>query len=399
VNALVRHAHYRIQPGGGPHGYLHNLRAALVQRPADQAIRIDVQTLDATGVCKPSWRDALRSFVERTPGLRGVRHRIRGEFALRFQRAEADWRASYADVSARDAERLLACDVFFAHETLLAERLLALQPRAARERVVLMTHAPSFYAHQIAGDLLPDVPETDWRDEPGVGRLREREVETMLAVKAVIWPSPGAADGYREWVARASVRPPLVTTGVPRPVPRANREEMRRRWEIGEVQKVALFLGRPHPQKGFDIFLDWAGRRDPGWVFVQAGGPPRHTQRDLSALRQVGYEADNGAAYCAADLVVFPNRYAYLDIGLLECLSLGAPVAVSAVGGHADLLRVCPDLLTIPEGPDAWPVLASAAEGEAEATRRARRQAAWAGRYDLRSFLRAHEAAAKALVS
>lgn len=402
MTALVRHAHFVIRPGGGPSGYLHNLRAALAAHPETAGPRLEVVTFAGSGA-KAAWRAArgFRSAIGKTPGLRGAWHRLRGEFRLAFERVEADWWESYAALTRRDAEALLACDLFFAHETLLAERLLALCPRLARERVVLMTHAPGFYAHQIAAELLPDAPEASWSELGCVRRLRAREVESMLGVKAVLWPSPGAAEGYPDWRARASVAGPFVTTGVPRPEPRSSRDAMRARWGVAAGRRVALFLGRPHPHKGFDIFLDWAESARAGgrWDFVHAGGPARFTRRDLGALRQVGYENDNGGAYAAADLVVFPNRHAYLDIGLLECLSLGVPAVVSPVGGHADLVAACPELLACAAASDAWTRLEVRADEAAEPGRRARLAAAWAERYSPEPFLAQHRAAAEALLS
>jgi glycosyltransferase involved in cell wall biosynthesis len=400
MSARVRHVHYRLEPGGGPHGYLFNLRTALADAPAE-ALSIEVVALPAAARAAALPGAGLRTFLETTPGVRRLRHALRGEFALRFERAEADWRLNYAGLSARDAEALLACDLLFAHETLLAERLVALAPAAARERLVLMTHAPGFYAHQIAGDLCPDEPQEAWRDANVVRRLRERELETMAAVRGVVWPCPGAADGYAEWRRRSTPSEPFVPTGVPRPEPRTPREAMRSRWGVAQDQKVVLFLGRPHPQKGFDRFVDWAdaARSDRRWVFVQAGGAPRHSKRDLSAIRQVGYESDNGGAYLAADLVLFPNREAYLDIGLLECLSLGVPVAASRVGGHADLMQGVPDVLAIGQGADAFEALSQALPAHARAESRARRERAWADRHSPARFATAHRAAARALLS
>jgi glycosyltransferase involved in cell wall biosynthesis len=362
---------------------------------------MEVSTLDPTGKGPGPAASALSAFLDKTPGVRGLRHRIRGEFALRFERAEADWRAHYDGLTARDAERLFACDLLFAHETLLAERLVRLKPALARRRLVLMTHAPGFYAHQIAGELRPDEPESEWREARCVRRLRGREIETMRAVKAVVWPSAGAADAYREWRALASPLPPFVATGVPRPEARTPRDEMRARWGVKPGQKVALFLGRPHPQKGFDLFVDWAEARrdDPGWLFVQAGGPPRHSKRDLGAIHQAGYESDNGGAYLAADVVVFPNHDAYLDIGLLECLSLGVPVAASAVGGHADLMRETPDIIAVGSEREAFEAVSRALVASAEPVARARREHAWAERYSPTTFVRAHRAAAGALLA
>ncbi len=401
MTAAILHIHPRIGPGGGPHGYLANLRQALAE--ARDGSSIDVSTIaEALGSPQapapaPSW---LARALHGIPGVRRINHALRGEFGIRFERAVADWTGPYEALTSTQAERLLARELTVVHDTFLAARLLRLAPGASRARLALMTHAPGFYAHQLAGDLLPDEPEALWHDEACVARLRAREVETMRAVKAVVWPSPGAAEGYGDWGARGAAKPPFVATGVQRPQLGASAAALRQRWGVEAGQKLALFMGRPHPQKGFDVFVDWADaeKARAEWVFVQAGGAPRHTRRDLAAVRQVGYESDNGAAYSAADLVVFPNREAYLDIGLLECLSLGAPVAVTAVGGHADLLRESPDLLAIPPGPDAWRQVRSEAVA-LEPERRERLKAFWATRHSPAAFAAGHRAAAASLLS
>jgi glycosyltransferase involved in cell wall biosynthesis len=399
----------RIGPGGGPAGYLLNLRAALALFGTDPGPpRVEIAEVPGEWRTPPPV-ERLRAWVaDSVPGIRRLRFELRGEFGIRFERAVRDWKIHYMGITRRRALELFACDLLFAHDVLLGERLTRLCPREARDRLVLMTHAPTFAAHQIAAELAPDDSEGAWREEPCVRRARDAELEVMEAVRAVAWPVPSASEGYPGWeglVRAGHARPLLLRTGVPRPEPLDRPSAVRERWGISPGCRVALFMGRPHPHKGFDRFLDWAThcreQANPDWVFVFAGKPPRHTRRDLSPLRLVGYERDNAGAYLAADLVLIPNRYSYLDIGLLECLALGAPVAASPTGGHRDLIALCPSLPPIPEGcaEMSWPLLEALAESAGSAERRARHREAWGLHFSLESFVREHQAAVDAALA
>lgn len=404
----VRHVNQRVARGGGPQGYLFNLQQASRQLGAPSEVQIEVSEVMARPASPSALERLRRLLFERTPGLRRLRFELLGEFALRFEQAVRDWKVQYQALERSACLRLFACDLLFAHETFLAERLVRLCPRESREKLVLMTHAPTFYAHQLAGDTEPDSDEAVLLGAPCVERLRAEELEVMQAARAVVWPSVGAQEGYRDWKAlydRGAARSAFVATGVPRPEARETRETTRRRWQIEAWQRVALFMGRPHPHKGFDRFVAWANwsrsEQDDSWVFVFAGKQPRRSRRELGAVRCVGYQEDNGAAYAAADLVVFPNRYSYLDIGLLEALSVGAAIATTATGGHAELLALSPDLLAIRDGDgkDAWPALRAAAERAAADPGRAERQRElWEQRFSLAPFARGHAALARQLL-
>jgi hypothetical protein len=393
----VRHVHASVRPGGGPHGYLHLLEQALGSEPAPADLAVAVSAL---ALAPPAPPTDLGARLRALPGIRGVLHRLHGEFGLRCAAAEREWEGVYAGLGRAQLRDLLACDLLVAHDTFLVRRLAKLAPAATRERVALMTHAPAFVVEQIAGDLDPDADLAELGRRPAVERAREREIATMRAARVVIWPSSGAQDGYPGWNRDTPVD--FAPTGVACPEPRTDPLQLRARWEVG-ARRLALFMGRPHPQKGFDRFVDLAEaarRRGGDWVFVQAGPAPRRTARDLSAVRCVGYETDNGAAYLAADLVLFPNRHAYLDIGLLECLALGAPIGLALVGGHRDLARACPELLEIPEGAAeaAWAGLAESALAMGSEPARAARRAHWERHHSLAPFAAGHRALARRLL-
>src|SRR5262249_16750572 len=47
-----------------------------------------------------------------------------------------------------------------------------------------------------------------------------------------------------------------------------------------------------------------------------------------------GFVTDNASALCAADLNIVPNTVTYMDLGVLQALSLGAPLLLSNRGGN-----------------------------------------------------------------
>jgi glycosyltransferase involved in cell wall biosynthesis len=400
--ALVRHVRHRIFPGGGPFGYLDALRQALALVGAPRDLRIVVEErpdLVAAGPERP--RGALSRLASRAAYK--LRSRYRSEVELRLRADLLRDREAFSAVDAPAAAALFECDLLFVHDVLLAERLVRVAPREARRKAVLLTHAPSFYAEQWVASLAPDLDLEASRRLPLVREEIARELDVMRSVRAVAWPLPEAREGYPEWLATASDEPPVwIPSGVLRPSAGESRSETRQRWRVADHQSVVLFMGRPHPHKGFDRFAAWAraSRVSGPLVFVFAGSEARWPGLELPGIVVAGYEADPAAAYQAADLVVFPNRKAYLDFGLLQCLSLGVPVAVSPVGGHAALVRDCPEIPALRSG-DAEDVVAQLrhlAEGGLTPDYRGRVTQLWEERFSPRPFVEGHAAAARSLL-
>jgi glycosyltransferase involved in cell wall biosynthesis len=391
------------RPGGGPYGYLYNLRQAVAEfghaSPIDFAVHV------------PSPVDrVLTAFrTKATSAFAGLRRRVGGGSAVpppleTFEEAFAalwrSWKASYERVTdAMDAAALFECDFLCVHSTFIAERLVALYPEKAKERLILVPHAPAYYAYQVAGAVRPWADQAELYQERCVQETAAAELDIMQRARAVLWPFEGAQEGYPGWFERyksGSATSVFAETGVPRPVARTAARQLREQWGIRPDQRLVLFIGRAHPHKGFPRFADWAeryrSRGEDHVVFVFAGPPPP-PGRALSAILDVGWQDDPAAAYQAADLVVIPNTYSDLDIGLLQALSLGAPLAISATGGHRDFSRLCPDMPVIPDGTaDAvLPVLERMLEDYAkdEGRRRAFVQL-WQERFSLLPFVRNH---------
>lgn len=112
-------------------------------------------------------------------------------------------------------------------------------------------------------------------------QIAQQELAVMKAVNATIWPCEEAQEGYSAWYKlykAGSVKSLFLETGVPRPEIYVPPSILRKQWGVDSSQFIALFMGRPHPHKGFDKFVDLAdyyassGKSD--WVFVFAGRKP-----------------------------------------------------------------------------------------------------------------------------
>jgi hypothetical protein len=405
---VVRHIVRKIEPGGGPRGYVEQLRSATARFPeAREGIQFDFREVPAQPAAAVA-PGALAGLFTRAKwaGYRRLVGAEQARFAASFQDAWEAERTLFDHLREAEVDDLLRCDLLFVHEVQIARRIAFFRPAEARERLVLLTHSPTFYAHQWVAYLRPEDNHAELAKIDYVRRAVQEELEMMLGVRAVAWPFPEAEEGYREWVkARAEGRGRVVyaPTGVRPPEPGQSVESLHAAWGITAEQKVALFMGRPHPDKGFGPFLEWArasAAGHDGWTFVFAGPEARHFSPDLSHVRAVGYVHDNAAAYLAASLVLIPNRFSYLDIGLLECLALGAPVATTATGGHRAVLRLVPEVIDIPQGPapEAWSAMRQRAEDFARQNGSDALRRGWQQHFSPACFVRAHAHASRELL-
>jgi glycosyltransferase involved in cell wall biosynthesis len=341
----VLHVHSEIRYGGGPAGYLHELTHALKELQRDGA-SLPVATRAVPFEVEPSEPSGLLSRIAgklKKTQVFGWR-RPSDALANAYWLMNFDIRRARAWAAGVDLPRDRAIVV---HDLFLAEALASRDPQWAREKLCLMTHAPHFYVRQTIGDLLEDSDEME-----GGGRFVERfvgwEQEVMNSVRTTIWPCAEAMEAHRAEIGGADLarRVELCLTGVAAPEVTRDPAELRASWGVREGQKVVLFLGRPHPHKGFHVFEKLAemsraaGRDD--LVFLW-GGRGRRSQAP-SAARHLGFVTENAAAMLAADLNIVPNTVTYMDIGVLQALSLGAPLLLSCRGGNRTVRERIPQL-------------------------------------------------------
>ena len=396
----VLHIHSEVKPGGGPHGYLYNLRKAieLNQGTSD----VDIEILEIPPPSTPSAVSPAKSptLVQRV--VRRIKAKIedKRESAGRYATQILDnYKTRFDWIEKSHAEKWFNHDVLVVHDPFLARKLVALCPERSKAKLVVITHSPTWFVWQTLGNDFPDMNQ-EWLYEGKVAKnLVQKELDTLMGVRAVGLPCKEAMQGYPLWHAKllkGEANAVFVETGVPLPIANSTPQSMKESWGISSDQKIALFIGRPHPHKAFDQFVEWAdyfksqGRTD--WVFVQAGSPS-NSKRDLSSVNAVGWITDNASAYLAADLVLIPNTYSYFDIGTLEGIALGARIAISPTGGHGYLTRKFKEIPEIPSGkPEVtWPVLESTALEYASDDAKSRRlQDIWKNNFTPAHFYHNH---------
>jgi glycosyltransferase involved in cell wall biosynthesis len=334
--AKVLHFHSSVRYGGGPAGYLFQLREALGSLRCSASLGIEVlEVLAPQDSGSPSGlisRIARKIEKSRVIGWSKPSQTVAETYAtmeFNIRRARDFVATPFPDL--QNHAIVVAHDVFFVHA--LAERDRAW----AKERLCLMTHAPHFFVRQTAGDFLEDADIPPGGDHL-IRHFIQWEQDVMNGVRAVIWPCSEAMEGYLSSSdsGLAGARHEFCMTGMARPKVSRDRQSVRAEWGVQPGQKVVLFLGRPHPHKGFAAFEQIAalararGRDD--LVFLWGGRERRHKRP--SASRHLGFVTDNAAALCAADLNIVPNTVTYMDLGVLQALSLGAPLLLSNRGGN-----------------------------------------------------------------
>jgi glycosyltransferase involved in cell wall biosynthesis len=108
-----------------------------------------------------------------------------------------------------------------------------------------------------------------------------------------------------------------------------------------------LFVGRRNRLKGFDLLMDGFARahdRNPSLRLYLLGDGAPETAPGVVDL-QFSRTPDKWIA--AASCVVIPNRSSYLDLNLLQALSLDTPVMLTCTEGHGGMRDAGPGLFDI----------------------------------------------------
>lgn len=135
----------------------------------------------------------------------------------------------------------------------------------------------------------------------------------------------------------------VITNGAAlHPAGRERQADLRASLQLGSAPFV-VGIGRLVQQKNWPVFIEAAARLA-GPSFAVAGeGPLRQELTELARrsgdrVRFLGVVDDVAALMGLASCVVFTSAWEGLPLTLLEALSLGAPVVVTAVDGVTDLV-------------------------------------------------------------
>ncbi len=124
------------------------------------------------------------------------------------------------------------------------------------------------------------------------------------------------------------------------------RRQFRAKWNIGDAEMLAIFVGRLDEQKGVDVLLDAARRlerRNANVTFLLAGAGPMADQVEAACgecerLYHLGFIEDILSFLQAADLFVLPSRWEGWPLALGEAMAAGLPAIGAAGPGITDVI-------------------------------------------------------------
>lgn len=117
----------------------------------------------------------------------------------------------------------------------------------------------------------------------------------------------------------------------------ADGAAFRRRWDIPNGRKVALFVGRFAPDKNLPLVAE-AARRCPEITFVAVGtGPLAHLLEGLSNVVVTGplNGVELWSAYAAADVLLMTSWAETFGLVSLEAMAMSLPVLTADTAGSA----------------------------------------------------------------
>ncbi|RBY78794.1 glycosyltransferase family 1 protein [Geodermatophilus sp. TF02-6] len=223
----------------------------------------------------------------------------------------------------------------------------------------------------------------------GVLRLAERATvrgaDVVLAASADL-----AANAWRQGARDVRVAP---VSAPPLPAPSRPPAAVRAELGLADGRPLVVAVGRLHPQKGYDVLLDAAGRwaADPRLpqppLVAVAGDGPLHDAlaRRIAAERLpvvlLGRRADVADLLGAADLAVLPSVWEARSLTAQEALRSGTPLVATRTGGLPELLGGGAELVPVGDAAALADAVAELLADPARARRLAaagtRRAATW----------------------
>jgi hypothetical protein len=316
-----------IRPGGGPPGYVYNLKKGVEELRLRGELKHTFHFLGevsesrnrATGERqKGAWLRQLAVSVLTAIGLKPILSRR--------------LRAATAAIQSAD---LVIFQGF-------QETYLPRYAKKAGKTVIYMPHSPSIMADEYAMLAeLNDIPI----DHKHHAKLRKDEADLFAIADVAVFPSVGASGEYRrEFTSEInSKRVVYIKSGVAI----ADSGAADAKICVDSESICVLFVGRYVSHKGYDLYCRAAERvsaERPGVKFFSVGSGPMRRHSDT--VIDLGWRDDVFSVLRAVSLIVVPNRIAYYDLLPLECAALAKPLVMTAVGGSTDQLADLPDSIS-----------------------------------------------------
>ncbi len=330
----VTHINQNMRPGGGPAGYLYNLKTGLKDNP-DARIKFVATQYESDDrhayALAASYKKKIARFMP--PFVVPL---------MSLKRQARLW-SQPLDISDESLKVVTESDVLVFHNGWQCQQYVNRVGRNHGQKIYVMHHGPTDLSTELAEERI-----MRWGYAGQWNRARAHwatfELKAFQLADGILAPCKGALEAHFEFdrlMKHVYDNIPVyeLATGAPAMQVTRSKEEVLSALGIAAEKRVIGFFGRYHTHKGFDLFCETArlaeARGDRRFVFICAGSGQVDTPVGLSNFMDIGWQKEELPNYMnAADLILIPNRYTYFDLLMLEAMSLGKPLLTSTRGGN-----------------------------------------------------------------
>lgn len=327
-----------IRPGGGPAGYLYNLRNGF------DKIKIDGCNVDFYSINNSEERHSSESSSS-----------INGCLKKKLKRYLFDIPSVINHVFF--LKKKIDKDIFdiaskYEHVIIHGQNCYFLARELDKKNVPfsIMLHGPT----PLCDEGMMDASEKIKKKSCYYYWLKHIDSFLLRKSRYIFSPSLNAMDGYKCHFSELLLPEKMkyIYSGVSNPTVVNSRVVIREQLNVNNSDVLILYAGRFVDHKGFDLYLDCANYlsvpEHSNIKFYCAGDGYLKNRININVVN-LGWRKDIHDLINACDLLVVPNRQTYFDLLPIEAAALGCMVISTDVGGNKQLCNILPDLyLTAP---------------------------------------------------
>ncbi len=327
--------------GGGPVGYLANLKLGLEKYGADNIVLVcrDDDTVSPYKKLVKYLTIVIPFKKARKKARAYLFDRLNKNSIWYFSDVAQDNYASFVKKLDNFLPKTIICH--WVRDALFIKKYI--DYRKLDSKIILMSHSPEppsqeiYHGEKLANDTNAERNLKIWE---GIEEKAFRLADMLLfPSQEATEPYTSALPYFEELIQNKKML--YLNTGCKSLYTDKTKEELRRKYNI-KTPFVICFIGRHTQIKGYDVLKNIAqnilSQRDD--VTFLIGGMIGNEITPLSHPNwvELGF-VDPSEVLKISDLFILPNRQTYFDLILLETLSAGCPVLASATGGNKSVYK------------------------------------------------------------
>ncbi|MFH4543806.1 glycosyltransferase [Vibrio alginolyticus] len=331
---MLTHYIESIRPGGGPRGYLYNLSLAIDEFGSNSIQVIAEERSEARSNSKSKQYNVLDLIL-----------RIFYFLIVGYSKRHI--------ISDDKYEELKKADVVVFHRASHLYSYLKKNDFSKGQKIGIMPHNPMSPAEESVEVLCSNIsPKFKFLARILLKVMVKQEIKIFEQADFIIAPNRNACDAYYKDFPRikslfSKLNFSYLETGVKKCTINKSKSVILQELGINNSTPKIGYFGRLESVKGYDKYKKLASTT-PDKYFISAGIGSLASSD--SSVHELGWRTDVHDIINAVDIIIVPNKVAYFDLIILECLSLGKTVITSNVGGSK--LLNCYGVLTYENYPE-----------------------------------------------